>query len=558
VNPSSARAQAGIAAGLAVVLGGAWLAFGTPVRIRWIVARGAPPASGRSADEAAGELRAMAAESRPILVGMLEDGATAWHRKAWVASVLLRAPFFEQAAVEKGLASSHAPTARAAAFALMDGEELLDRDRRRTFNDAVAAAQDPVDVKARTAPLEAWNPTPAIPVLAAWLGDKADRDARYAARLLGKIPPGDLRVRDALLSVVEEVPRIFTKDAPAELGWRKLLVVDCLQSLLAWAKDDPETASRVAKVVAWIGESGNTETGWDIQAYGLRLFEVARGRGVDPALLRTLATSPNTIVRMRVAHTMETVTGAESGEILKELVRDEAPTVRRAAILALRKRKDTLLLDLAPYLVEDAHVYCRSDALLSIGELRGVAIERCRAVLPLVVSCLEEPWPGGGVDPASPLAPYFAAARAEIVEGASLTLYRVLMPRVCPGFMVKGEPGKEAENLIFDNRRRTEIARALAADSEKRKKVVEEWRVLVPGPWPESNRVAPLVQRLEDRDPECALRACRELKRLTGEDRGIPAEFHGPSQDDTVHRNRIRELRKDGSWAKIVAQWKAR
>ncbi len=556
MNPSSARVQAVFAVGLAVVLGGAWLLLGTPVRVRWIVARGAPPAPAHAAAKAADELRAMGTKARPALAGILEDGSTGWARKAWVASVLLRAPYFDHGIVEAALRSPHRPTARAAAFALMNGEEFLVRGGAESFGEAVARAESPRTVPAGRAPVETWDATPAIPVLVDWIGDAADPDAVYAALLLGKYPPVDRRVRDALLGAVEEMPRILGKDAGPEAGRRKLVVVDALQALLAWAREDVETASRVAKVVAWIEESGNTDTGWDIQTYGLRLFEVARGRGVDPGLLGSLAKSRNSIVRQRLAHTLESATGAETGVLLQELLRDEVPTVRRAAIHTLRKRKDPLLLDLLDYLVEDAHIYCRADTLKSVGELRGVAPDRVREALPVLVSCLEDPWPGPPVDPASPLAPYFAGARAEVVEGSALSLYMITFQ--CPGFLLPpAEKGGRPELAILDNRKRADIAASLAADPARRKAVADEWHAVV-RVREEKERIPALVQRLEDRDPENVLRAARELHRLTKESTGFPESILVQGKDDTDARNTIRDLRKKGEWRKVADAWKAK
>jgi hypothetical protein len=277
---------------------------------------------------------------------------------------------------------------------------------------------------------------------------------------------------------------------------------------------------------------------------------------VDPGLLRSLSKSSNSIVRQRLAHTLESATGAETGVILQELLRDEVPTVRRAAIYTLRKRKDILLIDLLDYLVEDAHIYCRADTLKSVGELRGVAPDRVREALPVLVSCLEDPWPGPSVDPASPLAPYFSGARAEVVEGAALSLYMITFQ--CPGFVLPpAVEGGRPELAILDNRKRADIAASLAADPAKRKAVADEWHRFVP-PWPEANRIPALVQRLGDRDPENILRACRELKRLTGESTGFPESILVQGGDDTGARNTLRELRKKGEWQKVVDAWKAR
>ena len=538
---SSARVQAAVAAGLALVLGGAWLLFGTPVRVRWLVARGAPPAGWEASAGAAASLRALGSPARPTLVGILEDSSTSRARKSWVASVLLRAPFFGQAEVERALSSPGRPAARAAAFALMGGEEDAE-----SFEERASRAESGVAVPAGRAPVETWDPAPAIPVLLDWLGDGSDPEARYAALLLGQVPPGDARVREALLKAVEEVPEILAGDAPENLGERKLVVVNALQSLLAWARDDPEVASRVAKVVAWIEETGRSDRNWDLQAYALRLFEVGRGRGVDPALLKTLAHSGSPVIRQRLANALETITGAEVAGLLRELVGDESPTVRRSAVLTLRKRKDRLLLELLSYLVEDSYIYVRSDALRTVGELKAQAPEKCREALPLLVSCLEEPWPGPDVEASSPLASYFSNAKADVVEACALSLY--MIAGQSPGF----EP-----NAILDGRKRPATCQALAGDPAKRRAAAEEWRKTVP-PWPEPRRVPFLVLRLEDRDPDNVVRAARELARIVPGGPGFPREVLDRGPDDTGARNAVRDLRKRGEWAKTVEAWKAR
>jgi hypothetical protein len=557
LNPtsSSSRVQAGLCVGAAVLLGGAWLLFGTPIRVRWIVARGSTPAPADASRAAADELRAMGAGARPVLAGLLEDSTTAWPKKAWVASVLLRAPFFDRPAVERALGSPLKPVARAAAFALLEGEEFLEQGGGNSFGEAAARAEEAKPAAVPRSPVAAFDPAVAVPVLVDWIADGADPDARFAALLLGKVPPGDPRVRDALLGAVEDVPRFFGKGSAVEQGRRKLLVVDAMQSLLPFAREDPETATRVAKVVAWIEESGNAERGWDIEAYGLRLFEVARGRGVDPALLRSLAKSANVIVRMRLAHTLEAANGAEAREILRDLLGDEAFQVRRAAIHTLRKRQDPMILDLLEYLVEDSSIYCRSDVVRAVGELRGVAPEKCKAALPILVACLEDPWPGPGLDPSHPRAVSFAADRADVVQGAALSLYMITYQS--PGFLIPAKDGGKPEMAILDDRKRASIAAGLAADPARRRAVVDEWRRTV-APWPETKRVPALVQRLEDRDPEGVLRACRELRRVTGESLSIPEALLAPGRDDTDARNLIREMRRKGEWTKVVDAWKAR
>lgn len=556
MNISTARTQAVVAFGVAAALAAAWLLLGTPLRIRWIVARGAPPASPGVSAQAATDLRSMGTGARPTLLSILGDGSTSRAQKSWTAAVLLRTPFFAQAEVEGALASSNKTTARAAAFALMEGEEADNFETSAAKAEgavsstgtetAVRAGQRPGGpVLAGKASAEPWNPAPAVPVLVDWLADRSDLDAQYAAMLLGKIPPGDVRVRDALLAAVEEVPTILARDAPPGSGRRKFVVVDALQALLPWARDDPGTASRVAKVVTWIEANDLEDKDWDLMAYALRLFEVARGRGVDPALLVRLSRAKNPIVRMKLCHTMEAVNGAEAGTILRDLLGDDTPTVRRAAIYTLRKRQDPLLLDLLPYIVEDSYVYCRADSLRFVGDLMNVSPEKCRGLIPLLVACIEDPWPGRPLDPASPVAATFETARADIVEGCSLSLYKVTGR--CPGF------GRDA---ILDWKKRADIAQSLVADPAKRKReVVDEWRKSTPA-WPESKRVAPLVEHLEDRDFDNRLRACRELARITGDRTGLPEDVFKEG-DDTAARNSLRGLaKKKEEWQRVLDSWR--
>jgi hypothetical protein len=533
---SSAKIQAGVAVGLAVVLWAAWSAFGTPVRIRWLVARGAPPATEEASLSSAEAIRGMGVAARPSLLAVLRDDSSSRARKSWVASLLLRSPFFAQPAVEEALASPHGPTARAAAFALLDGDEA------ESFEMAAIRAGSGKEVRARTAPLVPWDPAPAVPVLVEWLADHADREARLAARLLGKVPPGDPRVKEALLKAVEEVPSIFAPGAAEDLAARKFLVVDCIQALLAWAPQDVDVVARVSKMVAWIEANGHSEDAWDLQAYGMKLFELSRGRGVDPALLTGLARSRIVVVRQKLANTLETIPGTAAREILRDLLGDESYAVRRSAVLTLMRRKDLLVLEEAPYLIEDSYPYVRVDTLRAAGELRGIAPDGGKAMLPILVSCLEDPLPG--VAPTT-FVTLWEGSKADIVERAALSLQQIAQR--CPGF--EGD-------AIFDQRKREATAKALAEDAAKRRAVVEEWRKTVPAR-PESNRIAPLVRRLEDRDFENVLRAVRELVRLTGDATGFPPASLQVTTDDTPARNALRDARKGPDWAKTMEHWKA-
>ena len=58
MKTSPARLQAALALGFAALLWAAWALFGTPMKVRWIVARGAPPAKGMASDAAIEEIRA--------------------------------------------------------------------------------------------------------------------------------------------------------------------------------------------------------------------------------------------------------------------------------------------------------------------------------------------------------------------------------------------------------------------------------------------------------------------------------------------------------------------
>jgi hypothetical protein len=545
---STAKVQAAVAVGLAAALGGAYLCFGMPLRVRWIVARGAPPADRSASARAEADLRTLGVDARPALLAVLDDEDSSRARKSWVASILIRSPFFAQDEVVKSLGSPWKPTARAAAFALLEGEE------NERF-DVAASQAEGRSTPSGPSPLDTWDPKPAIPVLLDWIADRADPEAKLAALLLGKLPQDEVRVRDALLAAVEDAPNIRALGKTREALERKLLVVDALQALLPWARNDPETAARVAAVIARLDTDGGAKDDmplWDIEAYALRLFEVARGRGVDPALLVKLLKSRNKPVRMQLAHTLETVNGPETERLLRALCRDEEPTVRRSTVFALKKRMDPLLLDLLPYVIEDSYVYIRSDALKSVGDLIGTATDRCRSAIPLLVSCLEEPWPGQPQAPTPEIAASFENARADIIEGCALSLHRITTRS--PGFEEMDPKTNQRVTKILDWKSRMEIARRLAADPARRKAVVDEWRKGVP-PWPESRRVKPLVEHLEDPDFDNVLRAGRELARVTGDRTGFPAQIF-ETGDDTGARNALREAAKAPEWAKTLDHWR--
>jgi hypothetical protein len=530
---SPARVQALVAVGLGLALAGTWAAFGTPWRVKWIVSRGAPPAHPARAEAAEREIAALGPPARPVLEGILEDGSSARVRKTWVAAILLREPFFARAAVERALGSAHAPTARAAAAALLGG-------------DGGETAPRLGEVAAPRATPHEWDPAPAVPVLLAWMADRADPESAVAARLLGRIPPGDPRVRDALLAAVEEAPAIADPAAAAAAKARKPVVVSAIHSLGSWVGSDPEVAPRVSKVVARLAKMEGAEAEWDLQAHALDLLEATRGRGVDEGLMELLAKSPNAVVRQKVSGALVAFPGSAPGRILAGLAGDDWPVVRRSAVRALGSRKDPLLLELAPYLVEDSLVWVRAETLLALGHLTGVDPEGCRAAVPLLVSCFETPWPGMVPEPGSAAAASWDNSLAEIVENCAVSLNRI----------TGRSHGFRPEDLL-DWKKRGEVALRLVKDPEARARAVAEWRTSVP-PRPEEARVAPLVKRLEDRDPDNVLRAMRELTRITGTSEGFPAGILERAGDDTPNRNAIREWRKTPAHAECLRRWQER
>ena len=526
---SRARVQAAVAIALAAALWGGWALLGTPIRVRWLVASGAPPAPEDAQARALEGIRAVGFPAKPALVGVLEDGSSSRGRKTWVAAILLREPFFARADVERALASPEPRVARAAAAALVS----------RVAPDATAGGTT-------TAPRAAepvWDPAPAVPVLAAWLADREDPEAAIAARLLGDLPPATKGAKEALLAVLDEIPAYAEPGASGAGRERKIALATALKALLPWAPTDPDVCARVVPLLARFAAPGADDFDWDLVDSGLDLVEAARGRGVEEPLMEALSRHPAVPVRMKVAGALVAFPGTWPSRILERLAGDEAPQTRRSAVRSLRKRKDPLLLDLLPYLVEDSLVWVRSEALLSVGELIGVAPERCRAAVPLLVSCFEEPWVGLAPDPGSPAAQAWAAARTDVVESCALALNRV----------TGRAHGFRPEELL-DWKRRAQVAGELASDDALRAKAVAEWRESY-APWPDSKRIPPLVKRLDDRDPDCVLRAMRELKRLTGDETGFPAGVLDRTGDDTPNRNLLREWMKSPDKAKCLEHW---
>lgn len=533
---SRARVQAVVALGLAAALWGGWALFGTPVRVRWLVASGAPPAEEKAAGVAYEAILALGFPAKPTLVSILEDGSSSRARKTWVAAILLREPFFARTEVERALASSNPRTARGAAAALV--ERMSPEPGTPKAGQAVGTVKTP-----RVDP-DPWDASPAVPVLRAWLADKGDREAGLAARLLGDLPPATKGAKEALLAVLEEVPAFASKATPPEARERKAAIVTALRALLAWAPSDPDVAARVAPLLAKFAEPGAEDLDWDLVAAGLDLLESARGRDVDPALMEALSRHPSVPLRMKVAGALETFPGTAPSRILERLCGDEAPTARRSAVRSLRTRKDRVLLDLLPYLVEDSLVWVRSEALRSVGELTGVDPEGCRAAVPLLVSCFETPWQGLVPDPTTSAAQSWDAARIDVIEACALALNRVTGRAY----------GFRPEELL-DWKRRAQVASTLASDEALRAKAVAQWRETY-APWPDEKRIVPLVKRLDDRDPDCVLRAMRELKRITGDSTGFPADALERSGDDTPNRNVIRVWAKSPEKAKCLEHWR--
>ncbi len=535
MDPVVRKRLAWIALGAAVLLGGAYAVFRTPLRVWWIALRGAPPASTEAREAAAADLRALGPEVRGSLLGLLRAPGGSRAKKSWIAEVLLREPFFARKQVEDCLASPDPATARGAAFALMEGVE--DEEDVRPV---VVTPGLPRPRPVRREPT--WDPTPAIPVLVDWLRDRADLDARHAAALLGRVPRGDARVPEALLAAVEELPSLVGPGA-GDLQLRKFAVMSALQSLHLHAKD-PQVVSRVCKVVAWLEKSGLADAGWDVEREALTLIERSGGNGVDFDLLQALARSRSNIVRQRLAGVLGDVQGPGVVEAIRELLRDESEVVRRAALTSMKDRRDRRLFDLVPYLLEDSYVFIRSDALRHVGDLCPVDPERARTLVPLLVAALEEPWPGGRPGDRNPM---LRGGRAEVIANAAFSLH--LLTRRHPGF--------EESEFGTDWKGMQKKCESLASDPAARAKIVEEWRTTVP-PVPPEARVAPLVQHLEDRSPANIVRAMKELKRITGASEGFPPEVLEDVPDETGARNAVRAWMKTPGCAETIEKWKRR
>jgi hypothetical protein len=536
----TARRHALVLAAVALVAGGAYLAFRDALRVRWLVNRGADPAAGAAEMEAMRALRAMGLPAKPRLLEELRAPGGRRSTKAWVAAVLLRTPFFAKEEVRACLASTEPTTRRAAAFALLGGEES-----GPGFEETIGAVLTEKSEGRTPSPrFEAEDVEACIPVLVEWVGDREDLDSRHAARLLSHAPLGDARATEALLKVVEEVPSILGPGAPPGASLRKLAVVSALQSLVRHAARDESIVRRVSAVLRWIHENGAGERGADITGYILRMFEVTEGRGLDEGLLELLARDPNTLVRQRLASALNDakILGPGALRALRVLVADESCLVRRPAIRGLFERNDPWVIDNLRYLVEDSYVFIRSDAIRFAGELVGHFPNKVRALVPLFVSCIEEPW-GGAVG--SNFVRVADPGRVEVVEAAALSLFRAT-----------GESHGFSElAMTYDWKKRAALAKRIVDDAAHRAEVVAEWRKIVPAE-PAEVRVPHLVRRLlEDRDPENVLRAMRELKRITGRADTFPPEALVTGGDDTAARDAVRLWIERGDRDRAAAAW---
>ncbi len=532
----SARRQAIWILSAAAVAAVGYAFLRVPLRVQWLVARGAPPADEARSREAADALAAMGPAAGDALRAVFLARGTTWDRRAWVASRLLRAPFYAREEVAAALTAGPPQAARAAAYALLGGErsagfgETLG-DVHRSRSGLAPPARDSA----------AWDPAPAVPVLLEWVADGDDPGAGIAARLLGRIPPGNPAIPEALLKVVEEAPALLASSpVTVEVGLRKLVIVDCIQALLRYAPDHPDVVRRICRVVAALGDEGTEERGWDIRRYSLDLLELSRGRGMDFDAVLPLAEGPNRILRQKLASMLGEVRGPV-GPTLLRLAADESPMVRRNAVASLALRKDRDLLLQVPYLVEDSFIFLRADAIRHAGDIHGVDPGLARALLPLLVSCLEEPWPG---DPIPTYPGQRDPGSVEVMSSAMLTLKR----------LTGLHHGFAEENEIADPRRRDALAKRMLEEPALREEILAKWREVAP-PRPATERLPYLVEHLSDRDPENVLRAMRELQRLTGRSDGFPPEALRMTGDDTDARNAIRTWMGSGR-SKALETWK--
>lgn len=531
-----AKVQAAVALGLAVVVAAGWSWFRVPIRVRWLVHRGAPPAEGTPSREAVEGLRAMGREARQPLLDLILHSGEPWENKAWAAAVVLRSPFLADRELRDALKSPDPSTARAAAFALMDGQETESFEETRAEQMQRISGMRPPGTKG-----DGFDATEALPVLLDWVADGKDRHTGFAARLLGQVPPGDPRVPEALLKIVEESPDLL-KDGTTDANvGRKLVVVDAIQSLLQYAPRNEDVVRRICAVLGRMQAGGMVDSTWDIQRYAMDLLELSRGRGVDYDVLGMLAKSESQILRQRLAGVLGDLQGPVSG-LLEQLLADEHPLVRQGALISLANRRDPMVLRRARFLVEDSYIFLRSIALKKVGDVYAVDADAARALLPLMLTCMEEPWPG---DPVPNYAAQHDGGVLDVIESCLVSMTRIT--GLHPGF------DKIAD--LADHRKTAAVARAIAGRTEEGRRVLDTWAEVVTAEEPEV-RIPWLVEHLEkDADPENLLRAMRELHRLTGRSDGFPEGVLPQTGNDTEARNTIRRWMKDGR-ALCVAAWR--
>ncbi|MHC4922896.1 MAG: hypothetical protein ACYTG4_02310, partial [Planctomycetota bacterium] len=146
--------QGGIVLAVAAALAGGYSLFRVPLRVNWLVGKGAPPADAEASEAARREIVALGRDARPVLLDLAGDPGASRSHKSWVCTILMEDPYLSQVAVEGLVASPIPSTARAATFALMGG-----LDDSVSFRVAQGAA---MSAGSRNRPrAEPWNPTPA-------------------------------------------------------------------------------------------------------------------------------------------------------------------------------------------------------------------------------------------------------------------------------------------------------------------------------------------------------------------------------------------------------------
>jgi hypothetical protein len=280
---------------------------------------------------------------------------------------------------------------------------------------------------------------------------------------------------------------------------------------------------------------------WDIQKYALDLLELSRGRGIDFKALELLADSENRLLRQKLAGLLGDLQGPVA-VLLERFLADEHPFVRRSALQSLTNRRDPATLRVARFVAEDSYIHLRAMAIRSVGDVYGVDAGYARELLPFVLACLENPWPG---DTVAVYGSQQDGGEVAVVEACLLTLTRVT--GVHPGFRLVAEMG--------DHKALETAARDVLAKTPRGVEILEGWRQVVAAE-PEERRLPFLFEHLQkDVDPENILRAMRELNRLTKQSTGFPPAALVQTGDDTDARNAIRLWMKDGREACVNA-WK--